>query len=52
MGNSYSKQADWLKLPAGFSFRMVNNIAEDSTGRIYCSKLRKMKTPSWVPKSQ
>ena len=32
---SYSKQADWPKLPAGFSFRMVNNIAEDSTGRIY-----------------
>lgn len=32
---SYSKQADWPKLPAGFSFRMVGNIAEDSTGRIY-----------------
>src|ERR1700722_9110002 len=34
---SFSLQSDWIKLPEGFGFRMVNNIAEDSKGRIYFS---------------
>lgn len=32
---SYTKQAGWPRLPEGFVFRMVSNIAEDSRGRIY-----------------
>ena len=35
MHASYSKQAGWPKLPDGFAFRMVSNIAEDSLGRLY-----------------
>ncbi len=31
----YTKQAGWPKLPRGFAFRMVSNIAEDSRGRLY-----------------
>lgn len=35
MQASFIKQAGWPILPAGFAFRMVSNIAEDSLGRLY-----------------
>lgn len=31
----FSQVPDWPRLPEGFSFRMVSNIAEDSVGRLY-----------------
>lgn len=35
MTTHFTPTPDWPRLPDGFSFRMVSNIAEDSAGRLY-----------------